>query len=263
MIIVLSPAKSLDYQTPAQTKSHTLPIFIDEAAELVGRLRELSAADLSDLMGVSQALAELNVERYAQWSTKFTAQNAKQALLAFNGDVYEGLQAPTLSADDLAYAQDHLRILSGLYGVLRPLDWMQPYRLEMGTHLTTPRGKNLYAFWGELITHALNTQLEQNGATASVINLASVEYFKSVKPKQLKASVITPVFEDGQQGQYKVISFYAKRARGLMARYAILNRLDNPQQLQGFDAEGYTFAPQVSDASRWVFRRDTPPAGKK
>ncbi len=263
MIIVLSPAKSLDYQTPAQTTSHTFPIFIDEAAELVSYLRKFSAADLGSLMEISEALANLNVERYANWSTKFTAQNAKQALLAFNGDVYEGLQAPTLSADDLAYAQDHLRILSGLYGVLRPLDWMQPYRLEMGTRLATKRGKDLYAFWGELITTALNKQLEENGGAANVINLASVEYFKSVKPKQLKASVITPVFEDLQKGQYKVISFYAKRARGLMARYAILNRIGDPQQLQGFNEEGYAFAPEVSDASRWVFRRDTPPVGKK
>ncbi len=262
MIIVLSPAKSLDYQTPPQLDAHTLPIFIDEAAELVAYMREFSATSLSSLMGISASLASLNAQRYAQWTTKFSAQNAKQALLAFNGDVYEGLQASTLSADDLAYAQDHLRILSGLYGVLRPLDWMQAYRLEMGTRLVTTRGKDLYAFWGECITAALNEQLLQNGPDATVVNLASVEYFKAVKPKQLKASVITPVFEDEQKGQekgkYKVVSFYAKRARGAMARYAIINRIDDPQRLQDFNYEGYAFAPQVSDASRWVFRRSAP-----
>ena len=242
MIIVLSPAKSLDYETPPHVKKHTIPDFVDDAAELIGGLRRLSPQQISTLMDISDPLAQLNFERYAEWSTKFDTRNAKQAVLAFNGDVYEGLDAKTLSSADLDFAQKHVRVLSGLYGLLRPLDLLQPYRLEMKTRFANARGKDLYAFWGERITQALNTQLKKNtGAARVLVNCASGEYFKSVKPRLLDAPVITPVFEDWKGGRYKIISFHAKRARGLMARFAVENRLDAPEQLKGFDAEGYAF----------------------
>ncbi|QQC65131.1 peroxide stress protein YaaA [Paraburkholderia ginsengisoli] len=256
MIIVLSPAKSLDYETPPHVSKHTIPDFVDDAAELIGGLRRLSPAQIASLMDISDPLAHLNFQRYAEWSPQFGTHNAKQAVLAFNGDVYEGFNAKTLSSADLDYAQNHVRVLSGLYGLLRPLDLLQPYRLEMGTRFANPRGKDLYAFWGERITHALNAQLKKNTVASRVlVNCASGEYFKSVKPKLLEAPVVTPVFEDWKGGRYKIISFHAKRARGLMARYAVENRLERPEQLKEFDAEGYGFDAAASNDSTYVFRR--------
>ena len=258
MILVISPAKALDYETPPTTATFTQPDLLDHAAELIEVLREKSPAQIAELMSLSDPLATLNVARYASWSRPFAPDNAKQALLAFNGDVYEGLDAKSLTDADLTWAQDHLRILSGLYGVLRPLDLMQAYRLEMGTRLANPRGKNLYEFWGERITDELNRLLacEQDaGRPPVVLNLASDEYFKSVKPKKLKGRIVSPVFEDWKGGRYKIISFYAKRARGLMSRHVITHRIDEAEALKGFDAEGYAFAADASDADTLVFRR--------
>ncbi|MDY0011361.1 MAG: peroxide stress protein YaaA [Rhodocyclaceae bacterium] len=258
MIIVLSPAKALDYTTPPATDRHTLPDFIPDSKALINVLRRLSLAEVAGLMDLSDKLAALNVGRYAAWSPEFSTANAKQAVLAFNGDVYEGLQAGTLDEAGLAWAQDHLRILSGLYGVLRPLDLMQPYRLEMGTRLATRRGKNLYEFWGERITGALNRLLvaeDKIGREPVLVNLASEEYFKSVKPKALKGRLVNAVFEDWKGGRYKIISLYAKRARGLMARHAIERRAEDVEALQDFAAEGYAFAPEVSEPDTLVFRR--------
>ena len=254
MLIVLSPAKTLDYETPATTANHTQPEFIKHSAELIGILRQYSPAQLGNLMGISDPLAQLNAERFADWSNTFTTQNAKQAILAFNGDVYEGLDAASLNDEQLKYAQSQIRILSGLYGLLRPLDLMQPYRLEMGTRLTNERGANLYQFWGELLTDALRETLVA-AKSAALVNLASEEYFKAVKQKQLPVPVVTPVFEDWKGNGYKVISFYAKRARGLMARHAVLNRIADPEKLKSFNAEGYQFDKTVSNATTWVFRR--------
>ncbi|OWW21610.1 peroxide stress protein YaaA [Noviherbaspirillum denitrificans] len=254
MLIVLSPAKTLDYDTPLTTDEHTLPDFIEDAAELVGMLKKFSPADLSGLMGISDALAVLNVTRFGEWSRKFTKKNARQAILAFNGDVYEGLDAKTLTPKQLAYTQSHVRILSGLYGTLRPLDLMQPYRLEMGTRLANARGKDLYAFWDGRVTEALNKALATHKCKV-LVNLASEEYFKVVKPKLLDAEVITPVFEDWKGGRYKVISFHAKRARGLMARYAAAKGLTQAEKLKDFDAEGYAFDEGASTDRQWMFRR--------
>jgi len=254
MLIVLSPAKTLDYDTPAHTDVSTKPDFIQRSSELISILREQSPAQIATLMKISDPLATLNATRYAEWSTRFTQTNSKQAMLAFNGDVYEGLNAATMSEGQLQYAQEHIRILSGLYGALRPLDLMQPYRLEMGTRLANPAGKDLYAFWGEDVTQALNTQIAATKAQA-LINLASEEYFKVVKSRLLDVPVITPVFMDWKGGRYKIISFYAKRARGLMARYAVDQALTQPQQLKQFDVEGYAFDASESDESKWVFKR--------
>lgn len=254
MLIVLSPAKTLDYDTPPTTDICSLPDFVDQAAELIDMLKIMSPSQISNLMDVSDAIAVLNVARYGSWSRTFTTENAKQAILAFNGDVYEGLDASSLTARQLEYAQAHIRILSGLYGVLRPLDLMQPYRLEMGTRLSNPHGKDLYAFWGNLVTEALNKVFSaQKGHV--LINLASEEYFKVVKPKLLDAEIITPVFEEWKGGKYKVISFYAKRARGLMARYAATNGITQPNKLKAFDMEGYAFDDVASTEHNWVFRR--------
>jgi cytoplasmic iron level regulating protein YaaA (DUF328/UPF0246 family) len=256
MIIVLSPAKSLDYETPPHVAKHTIPDFVDDAAQLIEALRRYSPQQIASLMDISDALAHLNFQRYADWTPQFGAENAKQAVLAFNGDVYEGFNAKTLSAADLDYAQRHVRVLSGLYGVLRPLDLLQPYRLEMGTRLPNARGKDLYAFWGERITDALNAQLRRNkSASRVIVNCASTEYFKSVRRKHLEAPVVTPVFEDWKGGRYKIISFHAKRARGLMARFAVEHRIDTPEQLKDFAAEGYAFDPAASNDATFVFRR--------
>ena len=256
MIIVLSPAKSLDYETPPHVSTHTVPQFVDDAAELIDGLRELSPAQVGSLMSISDQLAALNVTRYADWNARFDTSNAKQAVLAFNGDVYEGLAARTLSATQLDFAQKHLRILSGLYGVLRPLDLLQPYRLEMGTRFANRRGRDLYAFWGERVTQTINASLAEHAETRRVlVNLASEEYFKVIKRRLVAAPVITPVFEDWKSGKYKIISFYAKRARGLMARYAIERGVTDVQQLKAFDSEGYAFDDSVSNDALWVFRR--------
>ena len=254
-MFVLSPAKALDYESavPADVP-HTSPLFPKQSAELIDVLREQSPQQIAQLMHLSDELSALNVARYAAWRPRATAHNARQAVLAFNGDVYGGLQAASLTAKQLDWLQDHVCILSGLYGVLRPLDRMQPYRLEMGTPLATDHGANLYQFWGTQIAEYLNERAAAD-KTPVIVNLASQEYFKAVQRKALKARVIDCVFEDYKSGQYKVISFFAKRARGLMARYAAQHRISRPAQLEGFDLEGYAFAPTASSPDRLVFRR--------
>lgn len=254
MLILLSPAKSLDYKTPAHVAARGQPAFMKQSEKLIRQLRKLSPADIANLMDLSDPLARLNFNRYAEWSPPFTPENAKAAVLAFDGDVYDGLSAKTLSAADLDFAQRHVRILSGLYGILRPLDLMQPYRLEMGTKLATAAGKDLYAFWGETLLAAINAELDAM-ARPVVLNLASEEYFKAAVGRKIRGEVIQPVFEDWKNGQYKIISFHAKRARGSMTRFAVLNRLAEPEGLTAFDADGYAFAPEASDERTWVFRR--------
>lgn len=254
MLLLLSPAKSLDYETPLRDLPTTSPLFAAQAAELIERLREKTPQEIAGLMDLSDSLAGLNVARYQAWRRRATPGNSRPAALAFNGDVYEGLAAGELDDADLNWMQEHVCILSGLYGVLRPLDRLQPYRLEMGTRLENGRGRDLYAFWRHEIAPYLNRRLKASGS-AVVINLASQEYFKAVDTRQLKARVIDCVFEEYRGGQYKIISFMAKRARGLMARFAVTQRLTEPEALQGFSTEGYAFVPAQSDANRWVFRR--------
>jgi cytoplasmic iron level regulating protein YaaA (DUF328/UPF0246 family) len=254
MLLLLSPAKSLNFEPHSSTAAHTQPLFVKQAAELIDILKQKSPQEIASLMRLSDALAGLNVARYAAWTPKFTVKNAKQAVLAFDGDVYDGLAAKTLAPQELAWLQNHLCILSGLYGVLRPLDFMQPYRLEMGTNLANASGGNLYQFWGSQISDYLNQCLKSD-KTPVIVNLASVEYFKAVDPKTLKARVVDCVFEDFKDGNYKIISFYAKRARGLMARFAASNRLTQPEQLEGFDLDCYKFVPAASSADKLVFRR--------
>jgi uncharacterized protein len=253
MLFLLSPAKSLDYDTPTAVAA-TRPQFMAEAAGLIEVLRTRSPAQIAELMDLSDNLAALNVARYAAWRPRSTAHNSKPAVLAFNGDVYDGLQAATLSADDLAWAQQHLVILSGLYGVLRPLDALQPYRLEMGTRLETSRGRDLYTWWGDTIANELNHR-QARVAEPVIVNLASQEYARAALRKGLKARVVECVFEDWKGAGYKIISFYAKKARGLMARQAITQRWDRVEALQGFDAEGYAFDGAGSTPDRLVFRR--------
>lgn len=254
MLLLLSPAKKLDYDSPLSTGLHSEPLFVDEARGLIDVLKKKSVADVAKLMSLSDSLAKLNVERYAEWSPKFTKKNARPAVLAFNGDVYEGLDAGSLSEAQLKWAQDHVAILSGLYGVLRPLDLMQPYRLEMGTRLANPAGGTLYDYWKATIAPYLNERLAKDKEPI-IVNLASEEYFKSVDLGALKARVIQCVFQDGKAGVYKVVSFYAKRARGLMARYVIENRINTPDKLTGFNSEGYKFVPEASSEDKLVFRR--------
>ncbi|NLZ12522.1 MAG: peroxide stress protein YaaA [Alcaligenaceae bacterium] len=254
MLVVLSPAKKLDYDSPVRTTKHSQPQFVLQAQGLIDVLRQKSATEISGLMSLSDTLARLNVERYQAWEPKFTQTNSRQAVLAFNGDVYEGLDAATLSDDQLDWAQQHVAILSGLYGVLRPLDLMQPYRLEMGTRLATGKGKNLYDYWGTEIAEYLNQSLAQQGSDV-IVNLASEEYFRSVDQKVLKARVVQCVFQDEKNGTWKIISFYAKRARGLMARYIVDHRIDEPEQLKGFNVDGYAFYPEASTDLKLVFRR--------
>jgi cytoplasmic iron level regulating protein YaaA (DUF328/UPF0246 family) len=252
MLIVLSPAKSLDLETPPTTTLHSTPDFLDHSAQLIERMRQFSPAEVGSLMGISDALSALNVARYASWTPKLA--EARQAIMAFNGDVYAGFEARSLQPSQLDYAQSRVRILSGLYGLLRPLDLIHPHRLEMGTRLSTARGKDLYAFWGDTITNGLNRTAKEQGAKV-LVNLASEEYFKSVKPRQLDVPVIAPVFEDWKNGKYKIISFYAKRARGMLARYAAVNNVRDPEQLKQFDVDGYAYVPEASNDKSWVFRR--------
>jgi len=254
MLIVISPAKTLDYDTPPKTGTFTAPDYLGHAEQLIGRARQYSVLDIAELMEVSMKLAELNFDRFEQWHTPFTPDNAKQAVLAFKGDVYTGLDAETFTAADFKFAQDHLRILSGLYGLLRPLDLMQPYRLEMGRKVDTERGKNLYEFWGTTITEGLNQQLKKL-KTPYLINLASSEYFKSVKPKALDGEIITPEFKDWKNGQYKMMGVYAKKARGQLSRFVIQNRLSDPEQMKDFDVDGYRFNEALSSGNKWVFTR--------
>ena len=255
MLFVLSPAKSLDYETPLPAGlGHTQPSFVEHSSELVGLLRQRSPQQIAELMDLSDALSSLNAARYQAGSGKFTASNSRQALLAFNGDVYEGLDARSLKPAQLEWAQAHVCILSGLYGVLRPLDWMQPYRLEMGTALPNARGKNLYQFWGRQIADYLNERGQAHKKPV-LVNLASEEYFKAIDLKALELPVVQCVFEEFKGGKYKIISFMAKRARGLMVRYAIDKKVDTPAKLEGFDREGYAYVPQASEPERLVFRR--------
>ena len=229
--------------------------MLGDADTLAQECKALTPADLSSLMKISDKLATLNANRFAEFSTPFTPDNARQALFAFNGDVYTGLDAQSLSEDDIAYAQQHLRILSGLYGVLRPLDLMQAYRLEMGTKLANSRGKNLYEYWGDIVTTEVNKALAAQGDNV-LVNLASNEYFKSVKPKQLDGMIITPVFKDKKNGQYKIISFFAKKARGLMARYILQNKVEDVAGLKAFDTAGYYFSEEQSTETELVFLRE-------
>lgn len=254
MLILISPAKTLDYQSPLATERYTQPALLEHSQQLIKTARTLSAPQIKKLMGISDKLADLNATRFHDWQPDFTPENARQALLAFKGDVYTGLQAETFSDADFDFAQKHLRMLSGLYGVLRPLDLMQPYRLEMGIRFENERGKDLYQFWGDIITDTLNEALAEQGDEI-VVNLASDEYFRAVKPKKLNARIIKPVFLDEKNGTFKVISFYAKKARGLMSRYIIEQRLTKPEQLTGFDREGYFFDEAASTPDELVFKR--------
>lgn len=257
MLYLLSPAKTLDYTTPvpaALAKKATTPLFMAEAAQLIAVLRKKTPRQVAALMDLSAPLAQLNVDRYAAWQPEVTPANSKPAVLAFDGDVYGGLAAPTLGTAEHNWAQQHLVLLSGLYGALRPLDRLQPYRLEMGTALATPRGKDLYAFWGDTVATHLNT-LQAEEARPVVVNLASIEYARVALRPALRARVIDCVFEDWKGDRYKVISFFAKRARGLMARYAVQQRINTPKKLEAFDAEGYALARELSTSDRLVFRR--------
>lgn len=254
MLMVISPAKTLDYESPLATESHTQPEFLDHACELIDQLKELEPHQVSNLMSISEKLGQLNAERFQNWHTPFNLENARQAALAFKGDVYTGLAAESFSEDDFAFAQNHLRMLSGLYGLLKPLDLMQPYRLEMGTKFENNRGKDLYAFWGSILTDELNRLLAADDGV--LVNLASNEYFKSIKKKELDARLITPQFKDWKNGQYKMISFYAKKARGLMCRFAIENRITQADDLKGFNLDGYYFSEEQSEGNNWVFLRD-------
>lgn len=254
MLAVVSPAKNLDYESPVPTSKYTQPELLSQTVELLDYCRTLSPADLSSLMSISDKLATLNANRFAEFHTPFTKNNARQALFAFNGDVYTGLDAYSFDEPAVDYAQQHLRILSGLYGVLKPLDLMQAYRLEMGTPLATDKGKNLYAFWGDQISKNLNQAMAEQGDNV-LINLASNEYFKAVDKRSLEGMVITPVFKDEKNGQYKVISFFAKKARGMMARYLIENRLKEVAELKAFDVGGYRFSESHSSATELVFLR--------
>ena len=257
MLLVISPAKTLDYDTPPVTARYSFPEHLEHSQELIEQLRTLSPQQVAELMSLSDKLAALNVARFGSWQPEFTPQNAKQALLAFKGDVYTGLNAEDFSEADFTFAQAHLRMLSGLYGVLRPLDLMQPYRLEMGTKLANTRGKDLYAFWGDRISAWLNQALAAQGDDV-LVNLASNEYFSAVQRKALRARVIDTEFKDLKNGQYKIISFYAKKARGLMARYVIKERLTDPARLKEFDYQGYRFSEEQSTSDRLVFLRDQP-----
>jgi len=254
MLFLLSPAKSLDYESALPAVSATQPQFVAQSAELIATLKKKTPKQIAELMDLSEALSKLNVDRYKAWTPQFTEDNARPAVLAFNGDVYEGLDAKTLKPKDLQWAQDHVAILSGLYGVLRPLDLMQPYRLEMGTSLKHDKKNNLYQFWGTQITDYLNEKLVGQKDPV-IVNLASQEYFKAVDRNTLQARVIECVFQDHKNGQFKIISFFAKRARGLMARYAVQHQVKTPAALQAFNLEGYAFAPDVSETDTLVFRR--------
>jgi len=254
MLIVVSPAKTLDYETPAKTNIYTVPDYLNDSQELINRLRLFSSLDISELMKVSSKIAELNFDRYEVWTKRFTEKNAKQAALAFKGDVYTGLDATSFNNNDFKFAQKHFRILSGLYGLLRPLDLMKAYRLEMGTKLKTDRGNNLYEFWGSTITDGLNLQLKKS-RSKYLINLASNEYFKAVKPAELQAEIITPEFREFKNGDYKMIGIFAKKARGMLSRYIIKNRLADPDDIKSFNENGYKLNKKLSSDIKIVFTR--------
>ncbi|TKI08704.1 peroxide stress protein YaaA [Martelella alba] len=254
MLIVISPAKTLDYQSPLATRRHSQPELLDRSQELMALCRRLSPAQIASLMGISDKLANMNAARFQAWQADFTPDNARQAILAFKGDVYTGLRADSLDERDFDFAQSHLRILSGLYGILRPLDLMQPYRLEMGIKLANPAGSDLYRFWGGLLTDKLNEAMAAQGDTL-LVNLASEEYFKAIQPARLAGDIIKPVFLDEKNGRFKVISFNAKKARGMMSRYIITGRLSRPEQLTGFNEGGYRFDANASSETELVFKR--------
>lgn len=260
MQIVISPAKTLDFETPPVTSQYSDASFLDDSQKLIDNLAQKSVQDIAAMMKLSDKLAALNVARFGSWERPFTTDNAKQAVLAFKGDVYTGLDAETLSEDDLSFAQNHLRILSGLYGLLKPLDLIQPYRLEMGTKLKNGSNDNLYQFWDTRITDQINANsAELSKATETqpvLINLASNEYFKAVQSKALDARLITPVFKDQKNGQYKIISFFAKKARGMMVRYIIDKRITEVEQLKDFNYAGYYFCPEQSNEDTWTFLRE-------
>lgn len=262
MLTLLSPAKTLDFETAVEVPVSTQPDFLDDSANLIDALLPYSPEELGALMKLSPALSELNVQRYHDWQVPYPVGQAKASLLAFKGDVYTGLQAETMNASELTYAQDHVRILSGLYGLLRPLDDMLPYRLEMGTKLNNSAGKDLYAFWGDKLTNALNELVEKEGHKW-IVNLASNEYFKAIKPKQLNAELITPVFKDEKNGQYKIISFYAKKARGMMAGYQIREQVEDIEGLKAFNEAGYRFSEEDSKGGTLVFKRAEKDVPKK
>jgi uncharacterized protein len=258
MLMVISPAKKMDDFGSAVIRRYSQADFLNEAEILVGQLRQLSPPRVSELMKISDQLGDLNFGRYLNWEKNLNLDNARQALLAFRGDVYLGINADAMSGHDLRWTQNRLRILSGLYGVLRPLDLIKPYRLEMSTRFSNIKGKDLYAFWGSKITDALNAVLDKQSSPV-LVNLASSEYFKAVRARQVHGEVITPVFKDWQGGQYKVLSFFAKKARGMMVAYAIHNRIDKDvEQLKQFDSEGYRYNTAMSSATEWVFTRDQP-----
>ena len=257
MLILISPAKTLDFETPPPIADFTQPDFLKQSRQLITELRALSPQAIASLMSISDKLGVLNYDRFARWKTPFKPGNAKQAIYAFQGDVYTGMQAENFSAGEINFAQQHLRILSGLYGLLRPLDLIQAYRLEMGTGFANSGGKNLYEFWGDSITKAINKQLRQLGSPV-LINLASQEYFGAVKPRLLKANIITPIFKDRKNGDYKIISFFAKKARGMMSAYIIKHQITEPEAIKQFDTAGYAFNPTLSHQTDWVFTREEP-----
>lgn len=256
MLIVISPAKTLDYDSPLPTDRYTQPEHLDDAALLVKRARQYNVDELMALMSISEKIATLNVERFKKWRRPFRPKNARQAILAFKGDVYAGLEAATFDDSDLEFAQDRLRILSGLYGLLRPLDLMQPYRLEMGRKVDTARGSSLYEFWGNRITESLNLQLQQSGSQ-HLINLASNEYFKAVKPELIAGTIITPQFKERRNGEYRTLGIYAKRARGILSRFIIKNRLTDPESIREFNEAGYRYNNKLSRGYNWVFCRNS------
>ena len=259
MIVTLSPSKSLDYDSPLATERYTQPDFLDDAQALVDILRGYDVEGLGELMGISENLSELNVERFQSWSRPFTPDNARQALLAFDGDVYTDIGTDSYDEDDFAFAQDHVRTLSGLYGLLRPLDLIQPYRLEMGTRLENSRGKNLYAFWGARIARALNEALAKQGDDV-VVNLASKEYFKAIDQSALDARIVTPVFQQlRKNGDYRIVAIYAKRARGTMTDWIVRHRITEPAELAEFAEDGYRYDAEASTEDDFVFLRDEKP----
>lgn len=254
MIAIISPAKTLDFKSKEQTEKYTQPDFLKESEVLIKELRKYKPKELVELMSINSDLANLNFERFLNWGIPFNLENSKQALLAFKGQVYVGLDAKSLDANDLGFAQDHLRIISGLYGILRPLDLMQAYRLEMGTPLKNPEGKNLYEFWRNKITDTINKELKGHKHKV-IINLASNEYFKAIKSKLVDGDIITPVFKEEKGNDFKVITVYAKTARGLMSRFIIQNRIEKPEGIKAFDADGYLFSKDMSTDKEWVFIR--------
>lgn len=257
MLAVISPAKRLDFDTPSRTRKHTLPVFLNDSKQLIGTLRQKSPADIAGLMKISSKLADENYRRYGEWSTPFSVENSKQAVLAFKGDVYVGLDADAFSERDFSWAQNHVRILSGLHGILKPLDLIQPYRLEMGTPLHTARGNDLYQFWGKKVTAELNRALAAESKPI-LVNLASNEYFSVLDRDSIEARIITPTFKDLKNGRYRFMSYYAKMARGLMTRYIVRNRVSTVKALKAFDCAGYYFSEELSSADDWVFLRDQP-----